>query len=91
MHPGCLPSSSYDFGLAEDGVNLVDNCHLDFSGRDAADQTRSGATLQYRLADIVAVELAAFPGVDLSRFRAAPNTRLGHFPFEADQAFPTQR
>ena len=28
--------------------------------------------------------------VDLSRFRAAPDARLGHFPFEGDGAFPTQ-
>jgi hypothetical protein len=25
---------------------------------------------------------------DLSRFRAAPDARLGHFPFEGDRAFP---
>jgi len=29
-------------------------------------------------------------GVDLSRFRAAPSARLGHFPFESDGAFPAQ-
>ena len=28
--------------------------------------------------------------VDLSRFRAAPGTRLGHIPFESDRAFPAQ-
>jgi len=28
--------------------------------------------------------------VDLSRFRAAPSARLGHFPFKIDWAFPTQ-
>ena len=28
--------------------------------------------------------------VDLSRFRAAPSARLGHFPFERDGAFPAQ-
>ena len=29
--------------------------------------------------------------LDLSRFRAAPSARLGHFPFEGDRAFPAQR
>ena len=29
--------------------------------------------------------------MDLSRFRAAPSARLGHFPFEGDRAFPAQR
>ncbi|WP_259957521.1 tyrosine-type recombinase/integrase [Leisingera caerulea] len=28
--------------------------------------------------------------VDVSRFRAAPSARLGHFPFECDGAFPAQ-
>ena len=28
--------------------------------------------------------------MDLSRFGAAPDARLGHFPFESDRAFPTQ-
>ena len=28
--------------------------------------------------------------VDLSRFRAAPSSRLSHFPFESDGAFPAQ-
>ena len=28
--------------------------------------------------------------LDLSRFRAAPSARLGHFPFEGDRAFPAQ-
>lgn len=28
--------------------------------------------------------------VDVSRFRAAPGGRLGHFPFESDRAFPAQ-
>ena len=31
------------------------------------------------------------PEMDLSRFRAAPSARLGHFPFEGDRAFPAQR
>ena len=26
--------------------------------------------------------------LDLSRFRAAPDAHLGHFPFECDRAFP---
>ena len=29
-------------------------------------------------------------GLGLSRFRAAPGARLGHFPFESDGAFPAQ-
>jgi hypothetical protein len=29
-------------------------------------------------------------GLDLSRFRAAPSSRLSHFPFESDGAFPAQ-
>ena len=28
--------------------------------------------------------------VDLSRFSAAPSSRLSHFPFESDGAFPAQ-
>jgi hypothetical protein len=28
--------------------------------------------------------------LDLSRFRAAPSSRLSHFPFESDGAFPAQ-
>ena len=28
--------------------------------------------------------------MDVSRFRAAPSARLGHFPFECDGAFPAQ-
>jgi hypothetical protein len=29
-------------------------------------------------------------GVDLLRFSAAPSSRLSHFPFESDGAFPAQ-
>ena len=36
------------------------------------------------------VHLSAVYKLDLSRFRAAPSARLGHFPFECDRAFPTQ-
>ena len=58
-----LPGAGHDFGLAEHGAELVDDGGLDLARRHAADRARPGAVLQHRLADVVAVELAALAGV----------------------------
>ncbi|MEP3843731.1 MAG: hypothetical protein ABJM43_00090 [Paracoccaceae bacterium] len=40
---------------------------------------------------IASILIGVVLALDLSRFSAAPIARLGHFPFESDWAFPTQR
>ena len=65
-----LPRARHDLGLAEHGAELVDDGGLDLARRHAADRARSGAMLQHRLADVVAVEPAALAGVGRRERRA---------------------
>jgi hypothetical protein len=52
-----------------------------------SNETRNG---EYTPALSLLLERMARHDMDLSRFGAAPDARLGHFPFESDRAFPTQ-
>ena len=58
-----LPCPRHDLGLAEHGAELVDDGGLDLARGHAADRAGSGAVLQHRLADIVAVEPVALAGM----------------------------
>ena len=61
--PARFPGGDDDLRRAKQAAQLVDDCRLDLGGRQAPDRASTPALLQDGLADIVAVELAALPGV----------------------------
>ena len=61
--PRCPPRANNNFRAEQENSELIDDGSFDLGRRQAADLSGLGTALQDRLADIVAVELAAFPGV----------------------------
>jgi len=75
-----LPGARDDSRLTEHGAELVEDGGLDPARGHAADRARPGAMLEDGLADVVAVELAAVPGV---RRREGVAVRPYSMPFRS--------
>ena len=63
LFPARFPGGDDDLRRAKQAAELIDHRGLDLGGRQASDRASTPALLQDRLADIVAVELAALSGV----------------------------
>ncbi|MEO0370821.1 MAG: hypothetical protein AAF231_05125 [Pseudomonadota bacterium] len=73
-----------------DSMSMDEKTHIavEFVGQSQSAVTVDLDNLFESIRIVTGDKYLTYEILDLSRFRAAPSARLGHFPFESDGAFP---